>query len=207
MWIEGELAKISENSEVSEESDMQEPQDQGQTPSASSYHEQIQDLYNRYVECRETCVTVVDVASAQVSTPLDNTTQRTSTGPVTAQVTYPKSVVNASKILSYVPALLQESRDEKELLQHTAHLRRQLAAASDETTNTLKRLADESHIVTPRSDSTHAWSSVAREATTKTEGAIDAHLTEGEKSVTLAKAILDESKVRSTNFQLLKGAI
>jgi hypothetical protein len=205
-WIEGELAKISGDSEVADDSRAEEQQDDDQRPSASSYHKRIQSLYNGYVECRETYVTIVDAASAQISTALGGTTQKASSGPSPSEIS-PEAIISASKILPYIPLFTQGSQEEKELLQHTTHLRRQLATAANETASSLKRLADESHIVTARSDSTRAWSSVAREATTRTEEAVDNHLTDGEKSAALARAILDEHVARSNNFQLLKGTI
>lgn len=206
-WIEGELAKIPEDSQIEYQ---QSPKKQGvrdQDLSTESWHETIEQLYGQYVERRKACVAAVDALSHQEASELSNRQTTVNTIPATKITSQSQPVINVSTVLPHVPLLLQLSREDKEVVQQTTHLRRQLAASTDDSRKTLIRLADESHMVPPRSDSTATWSTVARDATKNAEELLDSNLTEGEKSVRAARSILEDVDARREAFNLLRGTI
>ncbi|OCL07094.1 hypothetical protein AOQ84DRAFT_409564 [Glonium stellatum] len=207
-WVEGELAKLSEDeSEMLED---QSPQKklggvENSESAGCSYQEQIKELYDKYVSSRASLIAAIDSIPTSVQYgPAGSETVESKSSSGLSQGTA-STTVKVTGVLPYVPALLQASRDERSLLQQTAYLRHQLASASEETLRTIRRLADESHLVAPGTNSALDWATATKDAAASTKKYVEESLEEGEKHALGAKEVLAEVQARREAFERLKG--
>lgn len=210
-WIEDSLAQVGEESTLfhSPAASPQKRAAPASPPAVSleAQRDRIQDLYATYLTHRASFVSLASTASASLS----STSKTKNPRPQPRQSTLPlnkpaQQPARISELLPYIPALLAASRTTNDLQGQTTYLRRQIASATSETVDTLKRLADESHMVPPRCDSVGTWVDAAREAKRGTEGAVEGHLVQGEQSVAKAKSVLTSLSERRENFSRIKGA-
>ncbi|KAF2754172.1 hypothetical protein EJ05DRAFT_504275 [Pseudovirgaria hyperparasitica] len=206
-WIEGELSKIGEESELQNFNSPTKLARGTDQMKPDAYHQRIQGFYNTYLDRRKEFVAVVDTATTEF------TKQRhTQPSQKPRQSTLPlnnnseSSGTKVSELISTIPALVAASRTENDLQQQLAHLRRQITSSTEETLRSLRRLADESHLVPPRSD-VNVWIHAAGDSKRETENAVERELIEGEKSMEQAKQILRALRGRRENFLKIKGAV
>jgi hypothetical protein len=166
--------------------------------------EQIEEWYGKYVAARAELVKTIDAVKNQ------DTSRSTTTAPAqrleaSAQDRATESM-KLAEILPFLPTLIQTSREERSLFQQSTYLRHQLALTSEETSRTIGRLADESHLVTPGANSAIAWAEAALEASTSTRQYLEENLREGEKKAGRAEETLREIQARRGNFERLEGS-
>ena len=206
-WIEGELAKISENeSEDASGLDVSEDHEAANTEPLSNdaVAAAVDDHYERYVEARKALIDQIEAAARQSRTTLP------ALQPQTTQSTGMKTAVEAkdvkvSEVLQYLPSLIAASREEAALLQQSSHLRRQLAIASEETSRMIQRLAGESLLVTPNATGMEAWAKAADDASAKTTTFVQDQVRIGEENVANSRKVLDKMHKRREAAEKLKG--
>lgn len=210
-WIEGELAKMSDDgTEVAETASSLHvnrgvPEDG--SPEAQQRLDEIQKLYDKYIATRTSLIASLNVATAvssQQPAPPEKLVTPSALGPI--QTPSPQGL-STREILPYIPGLLQVSRDERSLVQQSTYLRRQLAIASDETVRTVRRLAGESHLVAPGADNMAVWAAAAEASSANTESCAREHLEAGETHVAAAKRTLRELRMRKGAFGRLDGTL
>ena len=213
-WIEGELVKIPENENEGDVSDS--ALEQGENHQAAEtmpltdeeITAQVYSSYDRYIEARRMLIQQIEATSRQASS-LPATAPEESysrPGTSTSKDTAGKlSQLQALDILPYLPTLIASSRTESGLLQQSAHLRRQLVLASEETSRTIQRLAGESYLVSPSAASMEAWAKAADDAATKVKGFVEEQVRVGEESVQMAREGLQRIARRKEASERLKG--
>ncbi|KAF2435868.1 hypothetical protein EJ08DRAFT_293004 [Tothia fuscella] len=210
-WVEGELGKVPENDADASQADisfMDGDESKSQELSDAEITAKVQELYNVYITARERLTANVD-ATSKISQHLTANSEapKTKTSPTKGPTksTSPSQPVRATDILPYLKTLLQSSREETALLQQTSHLRRQLTLASEETDQTIQRLAGESYLVPQDTVSMNAWTKAADEAFVKTEEYVQGHVQAGEESVGHARVVLDKLDTRRIALEKMKG--
>ena len=144
-WMEQQLAMIS---------DLEAPKDgngetteQEKTNGESEYSmKDIESLYEQYLESRERLLEIAnDSSSGMASTPSSpEVIRRPSNTPE------PEQSQSASEaLLPYLSRLVLMRQAERDLLQQSSYVRRQLHTAETRTHEVLDRLASESHLVQP----------------------------------------------------------
>ncbi|KAJ9669350.1 hypothetical protein H2201_000702 [Coniosporium apollinis] len=212
-WIEGELAKISEDSSATIDPDpRQNGRDPGTNggklpPDAQPYLARIQEAYGQYVAARQSIIATIEATRHEPQQP--GSPQKTTPHP--APIKAPKSAdsrdTKAYDALPYFPHLLQISQDERSLLQQSTYLRRQLSAATAENAKLIDRLADESHLVTPGAKDAKAWAAAASVASESTNAIVTEHLESGEQAIASADGALAEMNARRNALAGFAGGV
>jgi hypothetical protein len=190
VWIEDELAKLSENEEhIDPDLDM--PGDSG-TESLDEIRTTLSDLYNKYINSRERLVRVMNIQhktdSGSVESPPERQQSTSSNDPS-------NSAALASTVLPFIGILRSTAQEEAALMQHTSYLRRQITTVSAETGQLLVRLSDESHMVRPGTSHTTAWTEAARDVRDGDKDVIHAHLVTGETSIDSVRKVLASTQM------------
>lgn len=216
-WIEGELAKIPEDENEGDVSDSVpehfSPNDSHAVAESMKLTDeeiaaQVYSSYERYIEVRRMLIQQVEATSSQVSSLQTIAPEEPYSRPGTSpakDTTGNSSQVQALDILPYLPVLIASSRTESALLQQSAHLRRQLVLASEETSRAIQRLAGESYLVSPSATSMEAWAKAADDAAAKVKGFIEEQVRVGDECVERAREGLQRMAERKVASEKLRG--
>jgi hypothetical protein len=190
VWIEDELAKLSEDEEhIDPELHM--PGDSG-AESLDEIKTTLSDLYNKYIISRERLVRILNT---QRKTDSDSIEPLPARQPSTSSDETPNSATLASTILPFVGILRSTAQEEAALMQHTSYLRRQITTVSAEAEQLLVRLSDESHMVRPGTSHTTAWAEAARDARTGDKDVVHSRLVTGETSIDGVRKVLASAQM------------
>lgn len=160
-WIESQLSLIGD--EQKEESNAtpspaKNSQDEEDSPIASPA--EISQLYDRYLEARNTLLdTVQQPHDISPLAPAPASPKQTRT----AQDTDP-ATTTATALLPFISPLLANQSAEQALVHQAAYVRRQLAAADSISEKLLRRHAEESHLVHPGASRGRDWARAGEEA-------------------------------------------
>lgn len=204
-WIEGELAKIGEGDSSIMESET-DSHDAADLPPPEDIKEQIQSLYDKYVESRGRLVQSVDAALATVDE--QPSTERQLSDPVPTQKGQQISkgpALKYSDLITCVPTLVHASRTERSLIQQTSYLRRQLAEAAEDMGVTIQRLAGESYLVPPDATNMGAWAKAAAAKGEETDAFVRDQLTAGKQCVDMIGEGLSKAEAKRAAMEQLKG--
>ncbi|KAF2270375.1 hypothetical protein CC78DRAFT_130794 [Lojkania enalia] len=198
-WIEGELSKMNEESEILEDpSPVKKWSGAGLQMDVASSETQIRDSYRRYLTSRSGLTKILDTIQRASSTSNPSTTNP-------SNVPRPISPTNASgsleitlSALSHLPPLIQTIRNERSLLQEVVYLQAQISAADEEIVDTLSRLSEESHLLGSGSEELTAWSKTAKQVETNTGNVIINELKEIRQELDGIQAIVDLCSLQST---------
>ncbi|KAF2099613.1 hypothetical protein NA57DRAFT_55566 [Rhizodiscina lignyota] len=206
-WIEGELAKIGEDDSSIIESEKEE-NNAGELPSSEVAKEQIQTLYDKYVESRKRLVESVDSAVATANAQLSHPTQRSdpSANKKTQQESEGASL-RFTDLITCVPNIVQASRTERSLIQQASYLRRQLGVASDDMRVTIQRLAGESYLVPPDASSMYDWARAATAKSNENDGFVREQLLAGRQSIDMVRDSLSKAEAKKLAMQQLRGDV
>lgn len=183
-WMEEKLAVIG-NAENENESVPPTPRANGHAMSPPAGLEDMEALYEQYLEARRRLVETVNQPP-----PSDlNTDLATSNNGATSHET-PKRPTPAEILLTHIKSLASARLHEQSLLQQSAYMRRQISTAEDENRRLIARLADESHLVHPGASKGRGWAEAAVEAGRATEEVARQRLQAGEASAEAAKKAL-----------------
>jgi hypothetical protein len=223
-WVEGELGKISEDSSIlSDEhrspqkslpspTESQQPGEETEI-STDAKRDEINRLYEVYLQQRRSFVQTIAAVTSKTWTndPISASSlvrRQNSTTDNIDLATFPEPLWHpALTTLTVVPTLQSLSDVVLTLQQHHAHLRRALTSSTSETANTLRRLADESHLVPPQTDSMHVWAAAAEEAMTELEEQVGTWYSKAEENIKSAKQVVESAEERGKVFERLKGKI
>lgn len=212
-WIEGELAKISEDSSAMIGPDLrQDGRDPGSDGSklpndAQSYFKRIQETYGQYLAARQSIIATIEATRHEPQQPASPQKMTEHPSPTKAPKSADSRNIKAYDALPYFPHLLQISQDERSLAQQSSYLRRQLSAATAENAKLIERLADESHLVTPGAKNAKAWAAAASVASQSTNAIVTEHLESGEHAISSAEGALAEMSARRNALGGLSGNV
>ncbi|EUC43534.1 hypothetical protein COCMIDRAFT_38533 [Bipolaris oryzae ATCC 44560] len=226
-WIQGELAKLEEESIFLEDaSPIKRPVRNGASAAApdttnsaidrASATAKIQASYDKYTAARanllEAHVSLQNPAPATNSEGDSSTNDNNNNNNNNNNAVSPQTPVNAntdsvaskptnpiSKLLPYLSPLAHIATSERALTQRTVHLAAHLAAADQEAQEALVRLSGESHLLPAAGGSKEAaaWAKVAAEADAATEALVKERLDESAKEVAGVAMIVDLCSLQS----------
>ena len=196
-WIQGELAKMEEDSIFLEDASPIKRPVQEKTPlDLDTAEVHIRTSYDQYVACRVKLIEAYESFNMPlpkgVESGSEGNTQETSRSNEDA-----KSVMPVAKIFPYLPLLARSAQNERSLLQQTVFLQSQFAGSDQELEEGLLRLSGESHLLPAGSRDASAWGKVAMDAESVTEKVVEEHMYESRQEVSSISAIVDICSLHS----------
>lgn len=209
-WIEGELAKISEDegdSSIMEGLTSGAGDTQGaDLASEDEMLKQIQTLYSNYVVARQKLAQNIDAALEATHKQPDAKTASSTQGSASSSSKPAASTnVTYADLITCVPTFVHAARTERALLHQASYLRRQLIATSDETKATVQRLAGESYLVPPDATNMDAWATAAAAKTRETNAFVEEQLRVGQISIDATADGLAKTETRNKALHELRG--
>lgn len=140
-WIESELSKASGNIEdTNDQEDDSSPRLSAAEVDISRQIAQIRDKYTDYIAKRKLLL-------SQVTQQPQPTLRVTETKPATARPPEEAAIPSTHLLIPYLENLLDLSRQQKDMIQHKAHLSSYFLKQAKETRQTLSYLAEESQLL------------------------------------------------------------
>lgn len=198
-WIQGELAKMEEDSVFLEDASPIKRNISGAAPvDLASAEERIRQAYDKYTASRATLVN--SYASLQqppnVSGEQAHTNEEGDQAAKTSLHLQPSLPI--IKILPHLSHLTRTANNERSLLQQSLYLQNQISIADQEFEDALLRLSGESHLLLPAgSKEVAAWGKVAAEAEAASEEYIEERLQASHQDVSGVDAIVELSSLQS----------
>ena len=198
-WVEGELAKMNEESEFLEDASPVKKSNGGiPLQDIGSVESQVRKFYDQYTAARSKLV----VAQESVQQPV---TSRTTSSSTFHDQTRPsgqptdKSSSNQpiTSILPYLTRLAKTAEHERSLLQQAVYLQAQLASADEEITDSLSKLSGESHLIPSGSKGITAWGKIATEAEAGTSKFAMSQLQDSRQEINTINTIVDLCSLQS----------
>jgi hypothetical protein len=221
-WIQGELAKLEEESVFLEDaSPIKRPVKNGaaaaadttsSAPDPASATAKIKASYDKYTAARARLLEAH--LSLQNPAPLlasesDSSTHNNNNNVVSSTPAAQTQAANTSsskppsnpisKLIPYLPHLTHIATSERALTQRTVYLAAHLAAADQDAQEALVRLSGESHLLPAAGGSKEAavWAKTAAEAEAATEALVKERLDESVKEVESVSMIVDLCSLQS----------
>jgi hypothetical protein len=204
-WIQGELAKIEEESSFIEDaSPVKRPIEEPSTLPLTSSDSQIREHYDRYATARSSAV--LSHESAQ-QPPVANAARANGSdgqqGMGVQAEEYGRSTRVIAKILPHLPHLSRSDMVERSLLQQAVYLQTQIALADEETADMLLRLSGESHLLPSGTKGIEAWGMTSADIESLNEAFVREALRDSRQEINTTETIVDlcswQSKVLSSS--------
>lgn len=196
-WMQGELAKMEEDSVFLEDASPIKRSTQDPMPlDLESAEAHIRASYDRYNSAR---VKLIETYESLVEPLLESgrNVSNSSTKGTIESSTDTKLVRPITKLLPHLTHLSRSAQNERSLLSQVVYLQGQLAASDQELEEALLRLSGESHLLPAGSKDASAWGKVATEAEHATESLVKAHLRESRHEVSSIDAVADLCSLQS----------
>ncbi|KAF2626853.1 hypothetical protein BU25DRAFT_411385 [Macroventuria anomochaeta] len=196
-WIQGELAKMEEDSVFLEDASPIKRSVQADTAvDLESAEARIRASYDQYTSARVGLIrsygSLNEPLHENSKTESDDTTKDLSESRKDTKLVKP-----ITKLLPHLPLLARSAQNERSLLQQAVYLQSQLAASDQELEEALLRLSGESHLLPAGSKNASVWGKVATEVESATETFVKEHLQESRKEVSSISAIVDLCSLQS----------
>jgi hypothetical protein len=197
-WVQGELAKMEEDSIFLEDaSPIKRPVSVAAPVDLTSAETRIRESYNKYTEAR---VKLLEAQASleqppQVDADIERTetaTARDDNNPIDS-----KPIQPITKLLPYLPHLTQNANNERALLQQSVYLQTQIASADQEIEEALLRLSGESHLLPAGSKDAADWDKAAREAQKTTDEFVKERLQASRQEVASVSTIVELCSLQS----------
>ncbi|KAF2663047.1 hypothetical protein K491DRAFT_672859 [Lophiostoma macrostomum CBS 122681] len=194
-WVEGELAKMSEESEMFEDaSPVKRWPHEPLSYDIASPEIRIRSAYNSYTEVRLSLIN----AYGSIHRPL-GTHDTHNQIDIENDILPPAGLGSATiaKILPHLPHIAMTSKNERSLLQQAVYLQSRLSSADDEIADSLLRLAEESHLLSSGQKHLKAWGKTAAQSDRATEEFVSARMEEIHQEVVKLWTIRELSSLHS----------
>jgi hypothetical protein len=196
-WMQGELAKMEEDSIFLEDASPIKRSAQDNAPlDVESAEARIRASYDQYTLARVQLIESYGSLNKPLrenGKPESNDTSKDYTeGPKDVKLVRP-----IAKLLPHLPLLTRSAQNERSLLQQAVFLQNQLVASNLELEEALLRLSGESHLLPAGSKDASAWGRVATEADAATKTFVKEHLQESRQEVSSISAIVDLCSLQS----------
>jgi hypothetical protein len=197
-WVQGELAKMEEDSVFLEDaSPVKRPLNVAAPVDLASAETQIRESYNKYVEARAGLLEAHASLQHSADVQIDAENGGQSTPPEESKAMASKPVRLITKLLPYLPHLTQIANNERSLLQQSVYLKNQIASADQDIEEALLRLSGESHLLPAGSKDVSAWGKTAREAEAATETFVKERLQASRQEVGSVSTIVELCSLQS----------
>lgn len=196
-WMQGELAKLEEDSVFLEDaSPIKRSAQHDSSLEVDSAEARIHASYDLYTSARVQLIESYGRLDALPVQKSKSETDATKTCP-------PESDLNTmlvrpiTKLLPHLFLLARSNQNERSLLQQAVFLQNQLAVADQELAEALLRLSAESHLLPAGSRDASAWGKVALETEFATKKFVKEHLHESRQEVSSISALVDLCSLQS----------
>lgn len=201
-WMQGELAKMEEDSVFLEDaSPTKRSTQEDALIDLESAEARIRASYDQYTAARIALIESYGRLSEPLRMASEAEADATTKDPVELEKDT-KMVKPITKLLPHLPLLARSAQNERSLLQQAVYLQNQLAASDQELEEALLRLSGESHLLPAGSKTASAWGKVTKETEIATEAFVKEHLHESRQELSSISAIVDlcslQSKVLSS---------
>lgn len=165
VWVQNELAKMEEESGFLEDaSPVKRPATTPQVQDLALSESQIQACYTRYTASRSTAITYhQSLQQQQASLPKRGTDATHDPADTSSDSEKPRSSIRTAQLLPYLPHLAQIHTNERHLLTDAVYLQTQISSGDNDMSDSLARLADESHLLPSGSRGVEPWGRAAVE--------------------------------------------
>ena len=185
VWMEEQLAIIGTGESEGPDAPPT-PSTNGHGASEPVNMDDIEALYEDYIDAREHLIATVNNPPSAPSPPQAHATPNGASKNSTDRRGSP-----AEALLPYIHRLASMKLQEQSRSQQSSYLRRQVSTAEADNQRLVARLADESHLVEPGSSRGRDWAEAGREAgKATTEGALR-RVENGKKAITDAAGLLN----------------
>ncbi|KAH7372334.1 hypothetical protein BKA66DRAFT_468738 [Pyrenochaeta sp. MPI-SDFR-AT-0127] len=197
-WVQGELAKLEEDSIFLEDgSPIKRPSNSTGPVDLAAAETQIRESYNQYTSSRASLIEAHISLQQPLQIQTDAEMQKAS-APATGKARdTSKSIMPVTKLLPYLPHLTQSANIERSLLQQSVYLQTQIASADREIEEALLRLSGESHLLPAGTKDIPAWGKAAKEAEVATEESVREHLGAIRQEMSSVSAIVELCSLQS----------
>ncbi|KAF2869418.1 hypothetical protein BDV95DRAFT_498138 [Massariosphaeria phaeospora] len=203
-WVEGELAKMNEESEFLEDASPIKGTTANTTTTQTALSEDdMRQSYNQYTACRAALVEAHGLIAQPAARNSKTSNDASGNKPDLVDSKDPlASEKPITDILPHLPCLARTAGNERSLLQQTVYMQAQISSANEEITDALLRLSGESHLLPSGSKGVEAWGKTAAETEANTERVVKGNLQESRHEVSTINTIVDlcslQSKVLSS---------
>lgn len=197
-WVQGELAKLEEDSIFLEDgSPIKRSMNSTAPVDLAAAETQIRESYDQYTSFRARLIEAHGNLEMppQVQTDLDIHKTPATVLDRTRDISKPAMPV--TKLLPHLPHLTQTANIERSLLQQSVYMQAQIASADQEIEEALLRLSGESHLLPAGSKDIPAWGKTAKEAEVATEEVIREHLQASRQELSSVSAIVELCSLQS----------
>ncbi|KAF1940251.1 hypothetical protein EJ02DRAFT_406915 [Clathrospora elynae] len=204
-WVQGELAKLEENSIFLEDASPIKRSASVPAPvDIASAETRIRESYNKYTAARASLLKAYSILQQPPQVEADD--EKNGDEAATLQADKARNTTKPStpitKLLPHLPHLTQIANNERSLLQQSVYLQTQLASADQEIEEALLRLSGESHLLPAGSKDVAVWGNTAREAEAATQEFVKERLQASRQEVSSVSTIVElcslQSKVLET---------
>jgi hypothetical protein len=196
-WMQGELAKMEEDSVFLEDASPVKRSAQDDGPiDLESAETRIRTSYERYTAAR---AALIESYNSLAEPPREvSKTEGDAAAKDSVELGKDTNMVKPiTKLLPHLPLLARSAQNERSLLQQAVYLQSQLAASDQELEEALLRLSGESHLLPAGTKDASAWGKVAKETENATEAFVKGHLYESRQEVSSISAIVDLCSLQS----------
>jgi hypothetical protein len=201
-WVQGELAKMEEDSVFLEDaSPIKRPLNNTTPVDLGSSEERIRCAYNQYTTSRAALLEEYERLQ-QPPTTLTEANKSVTTDAI-SQPHPPNPQLLITKMLPHIPHLALTTTSDRALLQQSVYLQTQLANADQDIEEALLRLSGESHLLPAGSKDVAAWGNTAAEAEVATEDFVKEHLRKSREEMGSVGRVVEMCTAQS---EVLAGA-
>lgn len=190
-WMQGELAKMEEDSVFLEDaSPLKRPRQEDTPVDLKSAEARVRVSYDQYISSRIEMIKAYESLTER----LPEIDRADFTGTTLSLSETPRDTGLARSITKLLPHLSHLARcaeNERSLLQQAVYLQNQLAASGQELEEALLRLSGESHLLPAGSKEAGDWGKIATEAELATETVVKEQLQGSRQEVSSISAIVD----------------
>lgn len=193
VWVQNELAKMEEESGFLEDASpvkpsAAKPQDQDLALSES----QIQTCYTQYTTSRSAAIKYHQSLQQQQASLPKPGYDVANNGESTSQDTEkPRSNTRTAHLLPYLPHLAQIHANERLILMNAVYLQTQISSGDDEISESLARLADESHLLPSGARGVEPWSRTVAELEERNTETVNERLKDSQLEINKIAAIVN----------------
>lgn len=198
-WIQGELSKMDEESGFIEDaSPVKRPTALPHTQDLASSESQIRDCYKRYTSSRAGAIEGHHSLQQDSAVRLED-----HNGPdhdrnmATDETPNARSKLLITSLLPHLSHLGRSHTNERLMLLQTIYLQNQMSSADDTISDSLARLADESHLLPSGSRAIEPWSTVVNELEARNIESIQERLESSRANINNIATIVDLCSLHS----------
>jgi hypothetical protein len=194
-WVQGELAKMEEDSVFLEDaSPIKRPMNNTAPVDLGSAEERIRHVYDQYTESRTSLIKEYESLQKPIMPPQDEAPRPENNSDLQQNR---RAQLPITKVFPHLPHMARTANNDRSLLQQSVYLQSQILSADQDIEEALLRLAGESHLLPAGSKDVAAWGKTAGEAEAATEEFVKGHLEASHEEVGGVSRIVELCSLQS----------